>query len=1486
MGQTTSQSPTPPAAQKSCPVDHKALAAASAPAACPVEHETTPKLAQCPVDHGALDSRNQMPHLPNHATASQDVDLPTSRTISSIPRDASSKWEYPSPQQFYNALVRKGNETPEELAHAEEMVEIHNFLNEQAWQEVLKWEKRVHASDDVHLTRFKGRPGEISPKARMVLFAGWLLPSYFNTEPPFDRHDWVVKRPQTGEEVRYVIDYYSAPPEPDGSPVFNLDVRPALDSLGSIGQRIASPEGHELIASCTRPLPPTFMNSSPPSPGSSQPSRKRQRSSSSVSDGSSSSVKRSLSDGPSLETAALSLSDASADADAYMADIDKDTITFAPAPSPSYASVPPAEKIARVNAGKTQRLQIGATWYLVDRTWWKRFENACGITAAKEGPVTEDQLGPVDNSALVGPHGELRVPLSDTIDFELVAERVWTDLVAWYGPPTHPLPRQVVPRGISKEASVELYPLRLTVLRMVDTPTTTESDPAIVVVSVTATVEAASKLIAAAVRPPGMPETAPRRVWRANKTPAGGFDSVEFPLNDYAAHELEILESGPRALEEVGIGMGDVFVVEFKTSLGWLAPMPEAQLPPLEPAPLFNSGEGFFQRMGPQPRQTSSYSIAPYFKSSSSYTGPVAKPIEPGTLGLGNMGNTCFMNSALQCLAHQPELVDYFLNGVYQEELNRDNPLGMKGAIAEAFGDLLKRIWASTSPSTSYSPREFKSQLQRFAPQFSGYQQHDSQELVAFLLDGLHEDLNRVIKKPYVEKPDWEGGGDLELVKLAQKSWEGYMLRNDSVIVDLFQGQYQSTLRLVLTSSVQISITFDPFMYLTLPLPVQKKWVHKIQYVPWDSKKPHLEIPVQIGIDASFKEVRQLLGRWMDVPAENLLTVESFSHKIYKSLDDNVPVVDMGNNDRIICYELPCNSQQSRTYKKQDGDPIVLPVYLCDLKATRSNLYGSSSSPTYFGLPTILVLNPDEASDQHVIYEALVHRIARWAKNEDNMYNWEHGGVKSEPISIPIPDGAPADSVVEITVNGNGDVVEHAPEVAAAPEGDITDEKAVMVADDDDDVSMEEIVPQMPDTEPVRVGVKPELFAIKIQPDVGAYGVTAYNSYGSSRAVPLSHRVENTPSGEPLVQEGDLILCEFDENLREFFFGPIGYRDKGRWDDWDDYEHPEFSAAMREAESKQHVGISLQDCLDEFTKKEQLGEDDLWYCPKCKKHQQATKKFDLWKAPDILVVHLKRFSNSRTLRDKIDAFVEFPIEGLDLSGMVGEQAAAKRLLEAGVPLEELELGNPDEPLVYDLFGVDEHMGGLGGGHYRAYALNHANDKWYHFDDSYVTESSPKESVNRNAYLLFYRRRTAEPLGGATHEKIAAARQKRATEPTLVANEQPSTEPTLATDDDLGLPNLNSSFMPRIISATSASSPSSSLEPPDLEEVIDDLNPLDRANQQYDFPDPASESSKASPTSSTEADGGDAEEGWRSLHNHSPDWSSPMEDADSPFISSS
>lgn len=130
-----------------------------------------------------------MPALPQTPSPNQAVELPKDRTTSSIPRSSvSDKWDYPSPQQFYNALVRKGWETPEE--HVETMVDIHNFLNERAWNEVLKWELRAAATpeaaaqtSDTQLARFQGKPGVLSPKARFFMLAGMLFPSKFKYVP-------------------------------------------------------------------------------------------------------------------------------------------------------------------------------------------------------------------------------------------------------------------------------------------------------------------------------------------------------------------------------------------------------------------------------------------------------------------------------------------------------------------------------------------------------------------------------------------------------------------------------------------------------------------------------------------------------------------------------------------------------------------------------------------------------------------------------------------------------------------------------------------------------------------------------------------------------------------------------------------------------------------------------------------------------------------------------------------------------------------------------------------------------------------------------------------------------------------------------------------------------------------------------------------------------------------------------------------------------
>lgn len=193
--------------------------------------------------------------------------------------------------------------------------------------------------------------------------------------------------------------------------------------------------------------------------------------------------------------------------------------------------------------------------------------------------------------------------------------------------------------------------------------------------------------------------------------------------------------------------------------------------------------------------------------------------------------------------------------------------------------------------------------------------------------------------------------------------------------------------------------------------------------------------------------------------------------------------------------------------------------------------------------------------------------------------------------------------------------------------------------------------------------------------------------------------------GGPLVRLGEGIIIDWDPAAWDMVFGKDlgGKADSAQGSptflNLPVLRDPQLEARSQARRMRHNKGISLDDCLNEFEKDEVLSEEDKWYCPRCKEHRRAAKKFDIWKTPDILVVHLKRFSSSGTRRDKIDAVVDFPIEGLDIGHRVLEKEDGKQE-------------------IYDLIAIDDHMGGLGGGHYTAFAKNFVDGQWYKFDGTY------------------------------------------------------------------------------------------------------------------------------------------------------------------------
>ncbi|KAK4262966.1 hypothetical protein QN277_028451 [Acacia crassicarpa] len=914
--------------------------------------------------------------------------------------------------------------------------------------------------------------------------------------------------------------------------------------------------------------------------------------------------------------------------------------------------LPPEEEnriIADMVKESELNLKEGNIYYVISNRWFSVWQKYVGFRAgmflAEDQPPTcqeangvrlepADRPGPIDNSNIIldsdgcaenspeiilDSNGcvenspDISRTLIEGLDYVLVPHKVWEKLFEWYkGGPA--LPRKLISQGVEhKQYNVEVYPLCLKVTDSRD------NSMSIVKISKKATIRELYETVC--------------KLKRVEQQKACIWDY----FNKEKSSSLNVSD---QTLEDANLLMDHDILLEVPLDRDWSSHSGigsmgnDLALVPLEPSRSSLSIAGGPTITNGHPTGSSNY-LSPG-TSLNSAPMDIDQKHDPyrgernGLAGLQNLGNTCFMNSALQCLVHTPPLANYFLQD-YSEEINVDNPLGMHGELALAFGELLRKLWSSGR--TAVAPRAFKGKLGRFAPQFSGYNQHDSQELLAFLLDGLHEDLNRVKQKPYIETKDSDGRPDEEV---AYECWKNHIARNDSLIVDVCQGQYKSTL--VCPVCGKISITFDPFMYLSLPLPSTVTRTMTLTVFYGDGSGIPMPYTVTVLKHGCCRDLCLALGTACCLKSdEMLLLAEVYEHKICRYLENPLePLASIKDDEHIVAYRLKKGSQKTKLE--------IIHRYLDSTKGGERKL---------FGTPLVTYLEEEPLYGANI--ETYVHRMLsplRRAYSSAKSCNEKENGFLA----------------------GGGDQLNGS------------------------------------NTEYV-----PSYQTIDGQEQEGnSSGETSFQLVLSSDRPLSCTRIEK----DSLIKPGPIIKVFLDWTDKEHELYDANYlRDL-----------PEVHKTGFTVKKTRQEAISLFSCLEAFLTEEPLGPDDMWYCPRCKEHRQATKKLDLWKLPDILVFHLKRFSYSRYLKNKLDTFVNFPIHNLNLTKYVKSNG---------------------KPYVYDLYAISNHYGGLGGGHYTAYAKLIDENRWYHFDDGHVTPAAESEIKSAAAYVLFYQRVT--PSEGETSQ---------------------------------------------------------------------------------------------------------------------------------------
>ena len=566
-----------------------------------------------------------------------------------------------------------------------------------------------------------------------------------------------------------------------------------------------------------------------------------------------------------------------------------------------------------------------------------------------------------------------------------------------------------------------------------------------------------------------------------------------------------------------------------------------------------------------------------------------------GRVGLNNLGNTCYMNSVLQCLSNTRDLTKYFLRESFKKEINNANYFGSKGDISQAYYELIKLMYVSNGDEY-INTKKFRVVFCNRTKLFTSQEQYDAHEFLSALLDNLHEDLNRITHKNYMELEEQKKGESDEIA--SKRWWDYYKSRDDSIIVDLFKGQFKTTI--TCCECNHKSVNFDTFMTLDLPIPQKKT---QIQFKLFTNSGNYIDLNIKADENTEMKDIILKSISYLDKKnyIENTKKMDIEGHLFNYNITD-VPERILYNNIQVIEFnkELKMVNIFSPIYENIDNN-------INNLKEIPFDKIKYTEFIKKRNTTEIILFEKDINSNMDNYIDVYVYPVAEYEK-EGMFFNI----IKVQKIvSYPII----------FSINKN-ESLKNLQSLIFKKLYKILDSQGRNFLD-----SIEICFPHFNDkwnNYKIKEGICP---ICKKAYDKNTKFCALFDSL--DKKTTILNLINNQNKNRPLILYGKSILYSPQLSL---------YRGI-----------PLFFEKKIEIESR--ANINLYDAFDLLNKEEILEGDNLLYCNNCKGKKKAKKRIEVYKAPYYLILHLKRYKQSTKLGIKNDTIIDYK-EALNLKDFV------------------------------------------------------------------------------------------------------------------------------------------------------------------------------------------------------------------------------------------